>query len=505
MKQDSDRQKPNTEQIASHLKSAVDALIPDVFDRIDLSAPQDVVVPEPDSYSHVIRLQRRMRGLVLATAACLCLVLTGGGAYHYQYQNRQVDSIIGLDVNPSVELSINRKNRVLSAEALNADAEQILADMDLEGTDLNVAVNAVIGSMVTNGYLNDLDNAILVTVSNDSIRKASELRTSIVGDIERTLEENQVQAAIYDQQVIEKDEMKELADAYGISYGKAYFLQELIEQNQELTMEDMEELSSMTMEEIAARIADNALALGEFADRTRETTAAPTTAATEPETTTEAVTEEASTEETTAESESATAATTAPTEAPTTEEAPEEVEEGLVEIDYADYEDGMVYVYFVTRVKWKNPTVSIRDEEGNSYAAYVEETDKDSCTISVSGLEGGKTYTFVLGGLTPREGGSATTVKGYFEKPEIAGELDESEDEDDTEPESGEGDGTDAVETTSDAGDESSGEATEPESTSPAEPDTQMTSEEETPQETEASAEESTEAPEPETQTTGES
>ena len=34
-----------------------------------------------------------------------------------------------------------------------------------------MAVNAVIGSMVTHGYLGDLDNAILVTVSNDSIKR----------------------------------------------------------------------------------------------------------------------------------------------------------------------------------------------------------------------------------------------------------------------------------------------------------------------------------------------
>ncbi len=46
-----------------------------------------------------------------------------------------------------------------------------MEDMDLKGVELNVAVNAVIGSMVTHGYLGDLDNAILVTVSNDSIKR----------------------------------------------------------------------------------------------------------------------------------------------------------------------------------------------------------------------------------------------------------------------------------------------------------------------------------------------
>ena len=73
-------------------------------------------------------------------------------------------------------------------------------------------------------------------------------------DIEESLKENEVQAVVYDQQVVENDEVKELSEEYGISYGKAYFLQELINQNSSLSMDDMEELAGLTMEEIAARI-----------------------------------------------------------------------------------------------------------------------------------------------------------------------------------------------------------------------------------------------------------
>lgn len=454
--QESDREKLNHTQIELHLKSAIGSLTPNVLDRIDLSVPQDVVPrQELTQPSAIVALNRRMRGIVLATAACLCVMVMGGGAFHYQYQNRRIESVIGIDVNPSVELSVNRKDKVLHAEALNAEAQEVMADMDLEGVDLNVAVNAVIGSMVTHGYLDDLDNAILVTVSNDSIRKATELRTSVVGDIEKTLEENQVQAVVYDQQVVERDEMKAIADEYGISYGKAYFLKELIDQNASLTMDDMEELSSLSMEEIARRITESSYALGEFADRAEDaTTAAPTTQTETPEETTTEAETETSTEETTAETTTAPPETT--TAAPTTEAETEEdvVEPDRIEIDYVDYEDGRVYVYFVTRVKWKNPTVSVRDENGNSYAAMVEETSGSDCVIEVSGLEGGNSYTFVLGGLIPAEGGNATTVKGYFDKPEIANEA--------TEPDEG---NENEDETTAPA------ETTEPETTEAATPE----------------------------------
>ena len=135
---------------------------------------------------------------VLVPAACLCLVVTGGGMFHFHRQNFQVESVIGIDVNPSVELSINRKERVLDVKALNGDAAAVLEEMDLKGVDLNVAVNAVVGSMVTHGYLDDVDNAILVTVTNDSVSKARQLRASVVEDIAATLRENQVAAVVYD-------------------------------------------------------------------------------------------------------------------------------------------------------------------------------------------------------------------------------------------------------------------------------------------------------------------
>lgn len=432
MKQEPDLQELNSCQIRLHLKSAVDALTPNVFDRIDLTVPQEAapIWQEVAGAGNRIAPGRHRHGMALAAAACLCVVLTGGGVIRYQYQNQKIDTVIGIDVNPSVELSINRRNRILEAEALNTDAVEILDGMELKGVELNVAVNAVIGSMVTHGYLDDLDNAILVTVSNDSVSKASQLRASVVSDIEQTLEENQVQAVVYDQQVIEKNEMKELAEQYGISYGKAYFIKELIDENAQLTMEDMEELSTMTMEQIAERITNSALALGEFADRVAETTAAPETTAETRESETPEETAQTEPESATEPSVETTAQTTEPetTTAPqTTEEETEAVEDNLVEIDYVDYEDGMVYVYFATYVKWKNPTVSVRDEEGNSYAAYVEDTHSDECLISVQGLEGGKSYTFVLGGLMPKGGNRATTVKGYFDKPFLAGEEDDEE------------------------------------------------------------------------------
>lgn len=437
MKQRSDQDQWNKEQIEIHLKSAVDTLTPDIFEKLDLSVPQEngeaVKERQETKKGGVILFLSQMRGAALGAAASLCLLMTGGGVWYYQYENRQIDSVIGIDVNPSVELSINRRERVLKAEALNEDGNQILSDMDLKGVDLNVAVNAVVGSMVTHGYLDDLDNAILVTVSNDSMTRASALRSSVVGNIEKTLEENQVQAVVYDQQAVENDEIEDLARQYKISYGKAYFLKELIGANPDLSMKDMEWLSAITMEELAEWIGKDFPASVEETEVSRET-----------ETSAESETETLVPETPEAESPEQTQASDGEEKESVTEDqnvivAPspseENAEEELVEIDYVDYEDDRIFVYFVTYVDWKNPTVLVKDEDGSRYAALVEETAKDECVIFAEGLEGGKNYTFVLGGLTPRGENRASSVTGYFKVPEISEQLEEEEPEESQEEE----------------------------------------------------------------------
>ena len=407
------------DEIESHLRSAMDTLTPNVFDKIDLSTPQEIYVKP----SRSVRMYRRMRTVAMAAAACLCVAVLGGGVSFYQ--NHRVDSVIGIDVNPSIELSVNRNEKVLQANPLNEDAETILDDMDLKNVDLDVAVNALIGSMVRNGYLDELDNAILVTVSNENEKKAS------------SLQEHAVQAVVYDQQMKVTGEIQELAEKYSISYGKAYFLQELIRDN-DLTENDMKKFAGMTMEEIAREIAERAYTVGySKTDSTIETDAALVHEVTLPQT------EEETLAETTEESTSQPENEPTPAEQPSTAARPvettaaadedeEEVDSGgrKAKIDYVDYESGSLNIVFKEKVKWKNPTVSVVDPDGQSYSARITDTGGTSCEIHVKGLPANTECTFTLAGVAVRDGGSFGTVKGYFETPDIADDLIDEDDDD---------------------------------------------------------------------------
>ena len=445
------------DEIESHLRSAMDALTPNVFDKIDLSTPQEIYVKP----SRRVRMYRRMRTVAMAAAACLCVAVLGGGVSFYQ--NHRVDSVIGIDVNPSIELSVNRNEKVLQANPLNEDAETILDDMNLKNVDLDIAVNALIGSMVRNGYLDELDNAILVTVSNENEKKASSLRQDVVGDVESSLQEHAVQAVVYDQRMKVTGEIQDLAEKYNISYGKAYFLRELIRDN-DLTENDMKKFAGMTMEEIAREIADRAYTVGySKTDSTIETDAALVREVTLPQTEEETLAEttvestgqpeneptpaepvadlsaesDASVDNADVESDAPAATESAPvastqTETVSLDEDEEEVDSGgkKAKIDYVDYESGSLNIVFKEKVKWKNPTVSVVDPDGQSYSARITDTGGTSCEIHVKGLPANTECTFTLGGVAVRDGGSFGTVKGYFETPDIADDLIDEDDDD---------------------------------------------------------------------------
>ena len=68
-------EKWNNDEIASHLKSAVEALTPNVLDRIDLDTPQLRYIEQPKR----LKVYRKMRRAVTAAAACLCVAALYGG------------------------------------------------------------------------------------------------------------------------------------------------------------------------------------------------------------------------------------------------------------------------------------------------------------------------------------------------------------------------------------------------------------------------------------------
>ena len=184
-----------------------------------------------------VYMEKKRKMPILATISTLCVVclLFIGGLYYNN--NYKVTSKVGIDVNPSVELKINQKEKVLEVIANNEDGKKIISDMDLKGSDINVAVNALIGSMVKNGYINELANSILISVENNNNQKAESLRQEILNQI------NMDNISIISQTVNEEKELTDLANQYNISLGKVKIIKQIMANNNLLTFDQLANLS----------------------------------------------------------------------------------------------------------------------------------------------------------------------------------------------------------------------------------------------------------------------
>ena len=162
-------------EIENKLAAYVQQATPDVLDSVlqQCDEQEGRVLPMSDIQQMNNHTKKRSWLVALSTAAAVFILATGLiMGYRYQSLHR-VDSIVEIDVNPSIELKINRQEKILSANPLNEDANVILDGMDLKGVDLDIALNALIGSMLKNGYVNELRNSVLISVENEDEAKSA--------------------------------------------------------------------------------------------------------------------------------------------------------------------------------------------------------------------------------------------------------------------------------------------------------------------------------------------
>ena len=188
-------------------------------------------------------------------AACLAvMLLCGGGGVFYQ-QAHAVASVVSLDVNPSIELKVNRSEKVLSCTPLNEDAKAILADMgggaDLKGAKLDVAVNAIVGSLVRNGYLDSISSAIMISVEDKDSARAEKLQRELTSAVDGVLQTSEAKAAILTQTLTQDAGLEQQARENSISTGKAALVNRVLALNSALKFDELAKLSVEELKDLA--------------------------------------------------------------------------------------------------------------------------------------------------------------------------------------------------------------------------------------------------------------
>lgn len=127
---------------------------------------------------------------VLAIAACLLLVVIGCyGVSGFVTPNTYVT----MDINPSVELSLNRYERVLEARGLNSDGAAIVkSNREFRNMKLKDALEILLTRAKESEYLRPNKNTVMLTVSNANDSISQDLENQLKDIAETKLNEIEV-------------------------------------------------------------------------------------------------------------------------------------------------------------------------------------------------------------------------------------------------------------------------------------------------------------------------
>lgn len=102
----------------------------------------------------------------IALAASVCLVVFSYFMFSQVYLPGTVFAYVDVDINPSIELTVDKNIQVIDTKPLNDDAKALLDELQLKKLSLKEAVAEVVKESEKLGYIRtDKENAILVSAS----------------------------------------------------------------------------------------------------------------------------------------------------------------------------------------------------------------------------------------------------------------------------------------------------------------------------------------------------
>lgn len=216
----------------------------------------------------IVKMPRKMSGPkhLAALAASVAVVILGGLAMYSGGINvgdgsvelgsnifgiaAAQNSVIMLDVNPSIRIEVNDRDEVVKVEALNDDAQELLAEVNVVGTSSQTAVKATVSAMCSEGYITDLKNSILVTVVDESEERAAQLLEEAVNGAQAVSEETGYGLSILTQLLDDDSAFTELSQELSLSTGRVWLLEKFSSEHSDFDFDELTQNNVHTLNQL---------------------------------------------------------------------------------------------------------------------------------------------------------------------------------------------------------------------------------------------------------------
>lgn len=155
-----------------------------------------------------------------------------------------INATICLDVNPSVEIAVDKSETVVDVTADNKDGESIINGKDFKGDSLSDTVETLVNRMVDEDYISNLKNSVLVSVASENGEFGKQLEKKMSDSIFELLGSKNIEGAVLSQTITQADdELVSFAKMYNISIGRALMIMDIMEAEPHYTFESLASLS----------------------------------------------------------------------------------------------------------------------------------------------------------------------------------------------------------------------------------------------------------------------
>ena len=175
--------------------------------------------------------------LILVIGFIVALIATVG---YIMFKDEELYTVT-LDINPSLELKIDKNNKIKHVKALNDDAKDIISS-DLKGISLFDALEKITEKVIEEGYIKDDFVVILISSTGDINNE------DVKHKLEASFNEKNIGTdVIVIDNITEED--KKMAYEYNISPAKASYINSIKEKNDKVDFETLTEKSVAELRE----------------------------------------------------------------------------------------------------------------------------------------------------------------------------------------------------------------------------------------------------------------
>lgn len=233
----------NRREIKQRINRAVRQITPNVYDDV-----ATVPVRKMAAHDYITRQElpgersrsMRMFGFAPAFASLAVLFI----AIFAWWQFPRIDSVVAVDVNPSIELKLNRLSHVVAVQAYNPEAQSLVEAVPWRFSPVEDVIQRLLGAMKQQGYLQSENSFLMLSYQQDNQSRAEALSRRLNKAVLRLKLQNPEMVYV---QRVEIKEIAGLADDYDVSRGVMQLILKAQIMNPQYSVELLSELDLQTL------------------------------------------------------------------------------------------------------------------------------------------------------------------------------------------------------------------------------------------------------------------